>query len=215
MPHENLPPTRWEQTTNNRGYGRKFAELAATGADITGEARLADTLAPRGATILDAGCGMGRIGAALAGNGHNVLGVDLDAELLAQAKETYPELPTLHCRLDALTPDLLNAAGHATTYDLIVMVGNVMILLAEDSERDVLRRMTSLLTGEGRLIVGFHTDATPPHSRTYDPDVFLRDAQSVGLELEHRFASYDLRPFTGDGNYVVNVLRRRSLPLAR
>lgn len=214
MPNDMLPPTRWEQTTNARGYGQKFAELAAGGADITGEARLADTLAPRGATILDAGCGMGRIGAALHQGGHNVLGVDLDAELLAQAKETYPELTTMHCRLDAITPDLLDAAGHPTTYDLIVMVGNVMILLAENSERDVLRRMTSLLAGDGRLIVGFHTDATPPNSKTYDPDVFLEDAVSVGLDLEHRFASYDLRPFTGDGNYVVNILRRRALPMA-
>lgn len=215
MPHETLPPTRWEQTTNTRGYGQRFAELAAEGADITGEARLADTLAPREATILDAGCGMGRIGAALAHNGHTVLGVDLDAELLTQAKETYPELTTLHCRLDALTPEILTTAGHATAFDLIVMVGNVMILLAEDTERDVLRRMATLLTGDGRLIVGFHTDATPPNSKTYDPDVFLDDARSVGLELEHRFASYDLRPFTGDGNYVVNVLRRHALPLTR
>src|SRR5688572_6214350 len=59
-----LPPTRWEGPSDiGRGYGRHFAELIAGGADVEGEARLADALAPREARILDAGSGMGRIGA--------------------------------------------------------------------------------------------------------------------------------------------------------
>ena len=49
-----LPPTRWEGPSDiGRGYGRHFAELIAGGADVEGEARLADALAPRGARILD------------------------------------------------------------------------------------------------------------------------------------------------------------------
>ena len=76
--------TRWESMPGERGYGARFARLVADGADVDGEARLADVLAPRGARILDAGCGMGRVGAALRRRGHDAYGVDLDAALLEQ-----------------------------------------------------------------------------------------------------------------------------------
>ena len=50
-----LPPTRWALGgSKTSGYGERFAELIADGADVVGEARLADTLVERGATILDA-----------------------------------------------------------------------------------------------------------------------------------------------------------------
>ena len=59
--------TRWELAgDDNRGYGRHFADLVAQGADVAGEARLADALVPRGARVIDIGSGMGRIAAALA-----------------------------------------------------------------------------------------------------------------------------------------------------
>ena len=108
-------PTRWEQQaadfTEGRGYGARFAELHANGEDIWGEGRLADTLVARQATILDAGCGMGRVGAYLTGAGHRVVGVDLDAALLEQSRATFPDLPVMQSRLDHLTADMLREAG--------------------------------------------------------------------------------------------------------
>ena len=106
-----LPPTRWEGPTDvGRGYGRHFADLIASGADVEGEARLADALAPRGARILDAGSGMGRIGAALRRAGHDAYGVDLDAGLIEQSRAAYPDLPVAQARLEQLDADFL--AGH-------------------------------------------------------------------------------------------------------
>ena len=58
-----LPPTRWEQWGQS-GYKDEFTTLIETGADVEGEARLADALVARGARILDAGAGVGRIGGA-------------------------------------------------------------------------------------------------------------------------------------------------------
>lgn len=84
-------PTRWESTDNPQRYGAHFAELLASGADVYGEARLVDVLSPRGANILDAGCGMGRIGGALGHLGHTVVGVDLDAKLLQLTAEHPPD----------------------------------------------------------------------------------------------------------------------------
>src|SRR5699024_6306129 len=56
-----------------------------------GEARLIDAMAPRGAGILDAGCGSGRLGGYLARGGQHVTGVDLDPHLIEVAREDHPE----------------------------------------------------------------------------------------------------------------------------
>lgn len=199
-------PTRWE-STDHRGYGSKFADLYESGADITGEARLADVLAPRAARILDAGSGMGRVGAALQDRGHNVVGVDLDETLLAQSRRTFPHLPVVAARLDELVPETLATQGHLTEYDVIVCVGNVMILLAPDSEVEVLERLCALLAPGGRLLIGFHLQAKPQSSRTYPADEFVNDARAAGLRVEARFASYDLHPVAQDDDYAVFVLR--------
>jgi SAM-dependent methyltransferase len=205
--------TRWEQAraeeraTGQGGYGVHFARLMAEGVDIEGEARLADVLAPRNATILDAGSGMGRVGAALVHRGHHVVGVDFDEEVLEQSRTTYPDLPLVSSRLDELTPGVLSDAGAPTSYDLVVCVGNVMILLAPATERAVLANLAALLKPEGRLLVGFAlSDAPAKTSRSYPVDEFVADCAAAGLEVESRCASYDLRPFDDRSAYVVHVL---------
>jgi SAM-dependent methyltransferase len=209
--------TRWEQARSEEraagqgGYGAHFARLLAEGADVEGEARLADALAPRGARILDAGSGMGRVGAALVARGHQVVGVDFDPEMLDQSRRTFPDLGLVDSRLDELTSERLSDAGFPTAYDVIVCVGNVMILLAPDTERTVLGNLAALLAPEGRLMVGFNLSGAPaPTSREYPVDEFVADCARAGLEVEARFASYDLRPFTDESQYVVHVLGRRA-----
>ena len=202
-----LPPTRWEGPTDiGRGYGRHFADLVAAGHDIEGEARLADALAPRGARILDAGSGMGRIGAALRRAGHEAVGVDLDEGLLEQSRATYPDLPVARARLEALDAEFFAAHGMPTEYDLVVCVGNVMVLLAEDSERAVLRAFRDLLAPDGRVLLGFSLVGAPPRSRVYPAEEFAADAAAAGLAIESRYATFDLRPFDPDGDFAVFVL---------
>jgi hypothetical protein len=90
-------------------------------------------------------------------------------------------------------------------------VGNVMILLAPDSERAALGAMAALLAPDGRMLVGFTlSDAPAVTSRTYPVAEFAADAASVGLTVESRHASYDLRPFTDTSTYAVHVLRHTS-----
>jgi SAM-dependent methyltransferase len=209
--------TRWEQArfreraAGEGGYGAHFARLIAERVDVEGEARLADALAPRGARILDAGSGMGRVDAALVARGHHVVGVDFDPELLDQSRRTFPDLPLFDSRLDELTPERLSDAGFPTAYEVIVCVGNVMILLAPDTERTVLGNLAVLLAPQGRLVVGFNLFGAPGGtSREYPVDEFVADCASAGLEVEARFASYDLRPFADGSEYVVHLLRRRS-----
>jgi len=204
---DHLRPTRWEGPTDvGRGYGRHFADLVAGGADVEGEARLADALAPRGARILDAGSGMGRTGAALRRAGHQAVGVDLDEGLLEQSRATYPDLPVARARLEALDAGFFSAHGMPTAYDLVVCVGNVMVLLAQDSERAVLRALAGVLTADGRILVGFSLVGAPPRSRVYPAEEFEADVAAAGLAVESRWATFDLRPFDRGGDFGVWVL---------
>ena len=212
-----MAETRWEQAraqeraAGQGGYGAHFARLIDEGVDIEGEARLADVLAPRGGWILDAGSGMGRVGGALVARGHRVVGVDFDQEVLGQSRRTYPDLPLVESRLDELTPAKLTDAGHPATYDLVVCVGNVMILLAQDTERAALANLAAVLAPGGRMLVGYAVTGAPAAaSREYPVDEFVTDCAAVGLRVEARFASYDLQPFTDESVYVVHVLRHET-----
>jgi hypothetical protein len=92
---------------------------------------------------------------------------------------------------------------------VIVCVGNVMILLAPDTERTVLANLAALLAAEGRVLVGFHLRGAPSgFSRDYPVGEFVADCAAAGLAVEHQFGSYDLRPFSEDGDYAVFVLGR-------
>lgn len=201
------PRTRWAAGGHaNDGYGRKFGELVAEGADVDGEARLADTLVGREARVLDAGAGMGRVGAALRRRGHRVVSVEPDPALVAQARRTYPDLDVVEADILALDTGLLAARGLPTEFDLVVAVGNVMIYLAERTERQVLARLRSLLAPGGRMLVGFHPVGGPTTSRTYPPAEFAADAAAAGLRVDLRAGSYQLHP--PEDGYAVWVLSR-------
>jgi len=201
-----LPSTRWEQA-DNTGFAAYFSGLIAEGADIEGEARLADAMLPRGATVLDAGAGFGRIGAALQARGHRVVAAEKDRDLVAMAAVHYPDLPMVRSDILALSPDALAAAGHPTAYDLVVVVGNVMVLLAPDTERRALSTLNALLADGGRILVGFHPKDSPASSaRIYPFEEFRADVEAVGLTVQHHFGSYELAPPSDE--YCVAVLAR-------
>ncbi len=193
------PPTRWELAGGGTaGYGRHFARLVDEGADIEGEARLADTLLPRGGRVIDVGSGMGRVAAALAARGHDVVATEPDDGLRAQSRATYAGLAVLPHEALALDPDDLGR------FDLVVAVGNVMVYLGEGTERAVLMRFRELLADGGRVLVGFEPVAVKTGSRSYPPEELVADAASAGLRVVHRFGTYELHPPADD--YCVFVL---------
>ncbi|HWJ68080.1 MAG TPA: methyltransferase domain-containing protein [Nocardioides sp.] len=202
-----LPPTRWALGgAKHVGYGERFAEMIGRGEDVFGEARLADTMVGRGARILDAGSGMGRIGSYLQARGHAVTAAEPDPALVEQSRSTYPDLPVVPLEILALTPEALAAAGHPTAFELVVCVGNVLTFVAEGTEVAVLERLGSLLTPTGRMLVGFHLSGGPETARAYAVDDFVADVTAAGLRVDHRFGGYDLRPV--DELYAVSILSR-------
>jgi SAM-dependent methyltransferase len=201
-----VPPNRWELsvTGTDSSYAQRFEQLIEQGQDIDGEARLVDVLAPRAAAILDAGSGMGRVAGALAVRGHDVTAVEKDPDLVTRSRVRYPDVPVVACDLLELTPALLEAAGRPASYDVVVLVGNVMVYLADDTEVRALRTLGALLAPDGRMLVGFHPRKGPAHSRDYPVERFAEHVAEAGLVLESLHGSYDLRPPSDE--YVVAVL---------
>jgi len=201
------PPSRWVLAgEGRRGYGRHFAELVANGADIDGEARLADAVLPRGGRVLDVGSGMGRVAEALWRRGHRVVAAEPDPELLEQSRRTYPDLDVVPLTALRLEPARLAELGHPTTYDLVVVVGNVMVFLAEGTERATLARLRDLLVPGGRILVGFELVATKTNARSYPAEEFVADVEAAGLRVDLRAGTYELHP--PDDAYAVWLLAR-------
>lgn len=194
-------PTRWATDTDDnhsQWYIERFRSMAAEGVDLGGEARLLDALIPPRSRILDAGCGPGRVGSHLHERGHHVVGVDADPELIAAACEDHPGPQWLVADLADLD---LQRDGIAEPFDGAVCAGNVMTFVAPGSEIDVLTRIAAHVVPEGVVVVGFGTD------RGYSLEAFDQHTIAAGLSLEHRFATWDLRPWSPSADFAVSVLR--------
>jgi 2-polyprenyl-3-methyl-5-hydroxy-6-metoxy-1,4-benzoquinol methylase len=194
-------PTRWiteNDAAHSRSYIERFRQLTSAGADLAGEARMVDAMLPRASRVLDAGCGQGRVGAALAARGHEVTGVDADAELVGAASADYPGSRWITADLADLD---LAARGYPGLFDGAVLAGNVMLFVAAGTEEQVLRRVAAHLRPDGFAVVGFAA------GRGYELLDFDRHAAAAGLMAEHRFATWDLRPWRSDSPFAVTVLR--------
>jgi SAM-dependent methyltransferase len=208
------PPARssnpWLAVTGGTagpGYAARFAALAAEGADLHGEARRVDALLAglgrRPGDVLDAGCGTGRVAVHLAELGHHVVGADLDASMLAEARAARPDLEWLLADLARL--DL------GRRFDLVVAAGNLWPLLTPGSHARVVARLAAHLRPGGLLVLGFGLDAehvpfTLPDDVPF-PDLVAYDTACVGagLTLRARTADWDgSEPYAG-GGYAVSV----------
>ncbi len=172
--------------------------MAAAGDDLGGEARLVDALLPPRSRVLDAGCGPGRTGAVLHERGHVVVGVDADAVLIAAAEADHPG-PTWVVA-DLVEMDLATL-GEPEPFDGAVLAGNVMVFLAPGTEAAALANVGRHIVSDGFVVVGFHVDR---HLSLGD---FDRAVEEAGLAVEHRFATWDLRPWHDQADFAVTVLR--------
>ncbi|MGV0719703.1 class I SAM-dependent methyltransferase [Mycolicibacterium elephantis] len=180
-------------------YIERFRSMARVGEDLVGEARLVDAMAPRGARILDAGCGPGRLCGYLSAAGHQVVGVDVDPVLIEAAEQDYPGPRYLVGDLAELD---LPARGIPEPFDVIVSAGNVMTFLAPSTRVLVLSRLRAHLAEDGRAVIGFGA------GRDYPFDRFFEDVAEAGLVPDLLLSTWDLRPFTDDSDFLVALLRR-------
>ena len=195
--------SRWDQVARpGAAYAARFAELAAAGADVHGEASFCQALLPPPARVLDAGCGTGRVAVRLTELGYDCVGVDADPEMLAEARRGAPDLAWVLA--DLATLDL---PDHG--FDLVVAAGNVVPLVAEGSEAAAVGSMAAHLRAGGLLTAGF--GLAPSHLPLDHAPVSLEQydafCAAAGLVLEQRCATWDGQAYDG-GPYAVSVHRR-------
>jgi SAM-dependent methyltransferase len=198
-----VEPSIWMQKVaadpgHSHWYIERFRAMARAGDDLAGEARFVDAMAPRGARILDAGCGPGRLGGYLAAAGHDVVGVDVDPALIEAAEQDHPGPRWLVGDLAELD---LPARGIAEPFDVIVSAGNVMTFLAPSTRVQVLGRLRAHLADDGRAAIGFGA------YREYEFTDFLNDAADAGFAPDLLLSTWDLRPLADDSQFLVALLR--------
>ena len=201
-PHEMMGSmgTRWQDSDAPRGedYDARWTTLAASGANVHGEADVVDALLRErgGGSVLDAGCGTGRVAIELARRGHAVTGVDSDPNMLDAARAKDSSIPWL-------LADLAELDAHVDQFfDLVLLAGNVMLFLERGSEARVLQQLADRLAPNGLLVAGFSIRTHRLRLDDYD-----RFVEAAGLRLEYRWATWDREQFA-HGDYAVSVHRR-------
>jgi ubiquinone/menaquinone biosynthesis C-methylase UbiE len=173
-------------------YQERFDALARTGKDVHGEAGFVTRLGA--VTVLDAGCGTGRVAIELDRRGMTVVGVDCDASMLATAQRRAPGIRWVEEDVTAL--DL------GEEFDVVVMAGNVPLFTPPGTEVALVAGGARHLAPGGALVLGFQL------GRGYELDELDAHAAAAGLVLDARYATWDSDPFPGDGSYAVSVFRR-------
>ncbi|HEV2767687.1 MAG TPA: class I SAM-dependent methyltransferase [Acidimicrobiales bacterium] len=176
-------------------YDHRFNEMAAAGHNVHGEADFVESLGPT--SVLDAGCGTGRVARELARRGIDVVGVDADAEMLATARAKASGL-------DWRLGDLTTVELPASHFDVVVLAGNVMIFVEPGTEHAVVANLAPTLVPGGALVAGFQLREERVSLEDYD-----RFCETAGLELAERWSTWDRKPWTADADYAVSVHRRR------
>lgn len=178
---------------DGRAYQARFDHLAASGSDVHGEATFVASFAPK--SVLDAGCGSGRVAIELARRGIEVVGVDLDASMLGEARRRAPSLLWIESDLARLKLDRV--------FDLVVLAGNVPLFCPEPDRLALCAACAAHVAPKGRLIAGFQL------GRGFELADYDQGLADCGLVLAERYRTWDREPFAvGRDDYAVSVHER-------
>ena len=186
-PSEGRPPPAWD----GAAYQERFDRRAASGADIHGEAAFVAALGP--GSVLDAGCGTGRVARALAGWGIVVVGVDPDPSMIATARRLAPDLSWVEADMATVELD--------RTFEVVVMAGNVPLFTPAGTQADLVAGCARHLAAGGSLVAGFQL------GRGYTVQEYDRHCSAVGLTCVGRWSTWSSEPSTPDGGYQVSIHR--------
>jgi SAM-dependent methyltransferase len=182
---------RGPQDWDGDRYQQRFDELARAGVDVHGEVEFVMRFLP--SSVLDAGCGTGRVARELAHRGVEVTGVDADPSMIATARRLAPEVEWVVADLTEL--DL------GRRFDLVVMAGNVPLFTSPGTESALVATCARHLGDHGRLVSGFQLDSG------YDLAHYDDDCRANGLVPESRWATWSGERFEDGGAYAVSVHR--------
>jgi SAM-dependent methyltransferase len=185
----------WRRSISLDEYEARFAHEQAHGeADLI--EWLARDLDPRrhdALRVLDAGCGTGRVAIELARRGFEVVGTDLDDDMLDLARAKAGHLRWVHADLATMHLDI--------EFAIVAMAGNVMLFCRDEDRAAVVAGCARHLDEGGLLVSGFGLGGSlglPEYDRA---------CSDAGLRLAERWATWDRKPFEG-GDYAVSVHQR-------
>jgi len=182
----------WVGEFDGDRYQERFGALAASGFDVHGEAAFVMGLAPAPESVLDAGCGTGRVAIELARRGVDVVGADPDPSMISTAQRLAPDLAWVRSDMAALHLD--------RQFDVVVMAGNVPLFTPPGTQAGLVEGCARHVKPAGRLVCGFQLN------HGYGLDDYDDHCRAAGLELVERWATWDRAPFDGD-DYAVSVHR--------
>ena len=172
-------------------YQARFDALAQKGLDVHGEATFVQTLGP--ASVLDAGCGTGRVAIELARRGIDVVGADVDPSMIAEARRRGPDLVWWEADLVDL------ALGRR--FDVVVLAGNVPLFARPGTQDALVAACASHVAVDGALVAGFQTD------QGYALASYDAACAANGLRLDERWSTWDRQPYVDGAGYAVSVHR--------
>ena len=183
------------QAGRSRGdlYDSVYERREAAGENVHGEADFIMALEP--SSVLDAGCGTGRIGRELARRGLRVTGVDIDPEMLETARRKSPEASWI--RHDVTLVQL------ADRFDAVLMAGNVINFVQPDRRSLAIANMATHIIPGGLLIDGHRLNETEVQPADYD-----KWAAASGLALVSRWSTWQRDPFDASSDFAVSVYRK-------
>ena len=177
---------------DGEAYQARFDALASQGLDVHGEANFVLAFDPR--TVLDAGCGTGRVAIELARRGVEVVGVDVDRSMLNEARRRARGLTWVEA--DLATLEL------SRTFDVVVLAGNVPLFCPAESRPELVRACAAHVAPGGVLVAGFQLDGR------YTLAEWDAGCAESGLRLLQRWSTWDRAPFDEDAGYAVSVHAR-------
>lgn len=134
MPDNHNPTNNWERDDydSNHDFVYEYGEAVV------------DLLDPQpGERVLDIGCGTGHLTATIADRGADVLGIDASGEMVAGARETYPDLDFRHADARTFAPE--------KQFDAVF--SNAAIHWIPDDDQDaMLESVRSALVPDGRFV---------------------------------------------------------------
>jgi FMN phosphatase YigB (HAD superfamily)/precorrin-6B methylase 2 len=187
--------SQWRAATDLQEYHTRWQRLEATGESTHGEADFIQALHP--SRVLDAGCGMGRVAIELARRGLDVVGVDLDDDLLTFARQSEPSIRWVHADLATMRLGRM--------FDVVAMPGNVMIFCRPADRPAIIRNAAAHLDDDGLLVAGFDL---LPAAEALTLAEYDELCAANGLELVQRCSTWQADAYQG-GPYAVSVHRRR------
>lgn len=192
---------------NPANYDQAWAKMAVDGKDPHGEVAFVLRAAARIGfslqSVLDAGCGTGRVAVELDRRGANAEGTDIDGAMLDAARQKAPHLRWHHG--DLATLDL----GKAFT--VVVAAGNVILFVDPEHRPAAAAGMARHVAPGGVLIAGMQLSR--PDGRHVPVAGWAEWIRLSGLVEVERWATWDEDQFFGNesekpSDYVVTVSQR-------